>query len=59
VMGLGFPPFRGGPFHHVDFVGADTVVARLEELAGRWGPRFAPASLLVDAARSSRRFFGS
>jgi len=56
VMGLGFPPFRGGPFHHVDAAGAAAVVARLEELAGRHGPRFAPAPLLVEAARSGRRF---
>jgi len=59
VLGLGFPPFRGGPFHHVDAVGAVAVVARLEELAGRLGQRYAPAQLLVDAARDGRRFYGS
>lgn len=59
VMGLGFPPFRGGPFHHVDAAGAGVVVGRLGELAGRYGPRFAPAPLLVEAAGSGRRFFPS
>lgn len=57
VLGLGFPPFRGGPFHHVDAVGAATIVDRLHELEGRHGARFAPASGLVEAADGGRRFF--
>src|SRR6185295_310328 len=35
VFGLGFPPFRGGPFRYIEALGADTVVERLEELNGR------------------------
>ncbi len=57
VLGLGFPPFRGGPFHYVDAVGAAVVVARLEELAGRLGERFRPAPVLADAARKGTRFY--
>ncbi len=57
VLGLGFPPFRGGPFHHVDAVGAAVVVARLEELADRLGERFRPAPVLADAARKGERFY--
>jgi 3-hydroxyacyl-CoA dehydrogenase/enoyl-CoA hydratase/3-hydroxybutyryl-CoA epimerase len=57
VLGLGFPPFRGGPFHHVDELGPAVVAARLEELAARFGGRFAPAPPLVDAARTGKRFF--
>ncbi|MFW6369162.1 MAG: fatty acid oxidation complex subunit alpha FadJ, partial [Myxococcota bacterium] len=30
IFGLGFPPFRGGPFMYVDRVGASEVVRRLE-----------------------------
>ena len=56
ILGLGFPPLRGGPFRHVDSVGAAAVVGRLEELAGRLGPRFAPAPLLTRMAREERRF---
>ncbi|MGE5235114.1 MAG: 3-hydroxyacyl-CoA dehydrogenase NAD-binding domain-containing protein [Acidobacteriota bacterium] len=58
VMGLGFPPFRGGPFHHVDAVGAGAIVARLEDLAARHGARFSPADALAEMARTSRRFYG-
>lgn len=57
VLGLGFPPFRGGPFRHVDAVGATAVVERLEELAAVHGRRFVPAPLLVEMARSGMRFY--
>ena len=56
VFGLGFPPFRGGPFRYVDTVGADVVVARLEDLHARFPSRFSPARLLVEHARAHKRF---
>jgi 3-hydroxyacyl-CoA dehydrogenase/enoyl-CoA hydratase/3-hydroxybutyryl-CoA epimerase len=52
VFGIGFPPFRGGPFWFVDHTGAGTVVERLQALAAAHGPRFAPAPLLVRAAEN-------
>ena len=58
VMGFGFPPFLGGPLRHVDDLGATAVVARLEDLAGRLGSRFAPADVLVEMARTRRTFYG-
>ncbi len=57
VFGIGFPPFRGGPFRYIDSLGADEVVRRLEDLHGRFPARFAPAELLVDMARERRRFY--
>lgn len=42
IFGTGFAPFLGGPMQHVRTVGADAVVARLQALAKRHGPRFAP-----------------
>jgi 3-hydroxyacyl-CoA dehydrogenase/enoyl-CoA hydratase/3-hydroxybutyryl-CoA epimerase len=56
ILGLGFPPFRGGPFRYVDAVGAAEVVERMEELAGRHGPRFDPAPMLVEMARKEKTF---
>jgi 3-hydroxyacyl-CoA dehydrogenase/enoyl-CoA hydratase/3-hydroxybutyryl-CoA epimerase len=52
VMGIGFPPFRGGPFFWIDRVGVAEIVRRLRELARRHGPRFEPAAILVDAAEA-------
>jgi 3-hydroxyacyl-CoA dehydrogenase/enoyl-CoA hydratase/3-hydroxybutyryl-CoA epimerase len=56
VFGLGFPPFRGGPFRYVDGVGAGTIVQRLNELSGKLGERFEPAGLLVKYAESDHLF---
>jgi 3-hydroxyacyl-CoA dehydrogenase/enoyl-CoA hydratase/3-hydroxybutyryl-CoA epimerase len=58
VMGIGFPPFRGGPFWYVDTVGAADVVKRLRALEAKHGARFAPAKMLLDYAEQGRTFFG-
>ncbi|HNR00267.1 MAG TPA: 3-hydroxyacyl-CoA dehydrogenase NAD-binding domain-containing protein, partial [Trueperaceae bacterium] len=58
VFGLGFPPFRGGPFFLIDREGAASVVARLSALAQRHGERFAPPRSLVELAESGGRFHG-
>jgi len=42
VFGTGFAPFRGGPLYYARCRGIAAVVARLEELAARHGPRFRP-----------------
>ena len=57
VFGIGFPPFRGGPFRYVDSVGAGAVVGQLESLDLRFPPRFSPSALLVEMAREGRRFY--
>jgi len=56
VFGLGYPPFRGGPFFTVDQMGADVVVAKLEALEARFGDRFTPAQILKDHAESGEKF---
>ncbi|HUN25376.1 MAG TPA: 3-hydroxyacyl-CoA dehydrogenase NAD-binding domain-containing protein [Steroidobacteraceae bacterium] len=42
IFGTGFAPFRGGPIAYARNRGLPAVVARLEELAARYGSRFAP-----------------
>ncbi len=56
VMGLGFPPFRGGPFWWMDEVGAGEIVAKLEALAEKHGERFEPAEIIRMHADSERTF---
>ncbi|HEY4213566.1 MAG TPA: 3-hydroxyacyl-CoA dehydrogenase NAD-binding domain-containing protein [Steroidobacteraceae bacterium] len=42
ILGTGFAPFRGGPLAYARSRGVSTVVARLKELAERYGTRFTP-----------------
>jgi 3-hydroxyacyl-CoA dehydrogenase/enoyl-CoA hydratase/3-hydroxybutyryl-CoA epimerase len=57
VFGIGFPPFRGGPFRYVDGVGPAAIVEELRSLNDRFPGRFAPAELLVEHARANKRFY--
>ena len=57
VFGIGFPPFRGGPFRHVDTEGAAETVRQLRELEARFPRRFTPAELLERMARGGGRFY--
>ena len=58
IFGLGFPPFRGGPFRYVDAVGALDIVRRLERYEKQHGKRFAPAPVLVEMAQVGGTFHG-
>jgi 3-hydroxyacyl-CoA dehydrogenase/enoyl-CoA hydratase/3-hydroxybutyryl-CoA epimerase len=57
VFGLGFPPFRGGPFRFIDALGVAQVVDRLKHFSGIHGPRFDPAPLLLELADEGRGFY--
>ena len=57
VFGIGFPPFRGGPFRYVDALGAARVVDDLDQLNERFPGRFAPATVLMEHARVQNRFY--
>ena len=57
VFGIGFPPFRGGPFRYMDALGIKIVVQRLEDLNARFPGRFEPAELLLDMARRNQSFY--
>ena len=58
IFGLGFPPFRGGPFRYVDTVGAKEIVRRLQRFRDRLGNRFAPAPVLLSMVESGQTFHG-
>ena len=57
VYGLGFPPFWGGPFKYIDFLGAHHVVEVLNRLSEKDGKRFKPATLLKEYAIENKKFF--
>jgi 3-hydroxyacyl-CoA dehydrogenase / enoyl-CoA hydratase / 3-hydroxybutyryl-CoA epimerase len=57
IFGIGFPPFRGGPFRYMDALGISEVVARLQAYATRHGERYNPAPLLLDYAAANKTFY--
>ncbi len=57
VLGLGFPPFLGGPFRYIDRMGAGKIVDRLERFEQELGPRFTPAQILKDYASAGKLFY--
>jgi 3-hydroxyacyl-CoA dehydrogenase/enoyl-CoA hydratase/3-hydroxybutyryl-CoA epimerase len=56
VFGVGFPAWTGGPFSHIDRLGAAAALKECERLAKRHGPRFKAPRLLREMAREGRRF---
>ncbi len=58
IFGLGFPPFRGGPFRFVDALGAKDVLGRVRALEDRFGARWTPAPLLVELGEKDRKIHG-
>lgn len=59
IFGLGFPPFRGGPFRWIDTIGVKEIVRRLDHFRDRLGKRFQAAPVLVEMAKTGATFHGS
>jgi 3-hydroxyacyl-CoA dehydrogenase/enoyl-CoA hydratase/3-hydroxybutyryl-CoA epimerase len=57
IFGLGFPPFRGGPFRYVDSLSSAETLRRIEGYQQRFGKRWKPAPLLVEMAKTGKRFY--
>ena len=56
VFGIGFLPYTGGPFRYLNHVGTDKALARMEELAAKYGPKFTPRPFLVQLGKEGRLF---
>ena len=56
IFGIGFPPFKGGPFRYMDSLGIETVVERLEHYQQLHGDRYKPADILVKMKSNSDSF---
>ena len=59
IMGTGFPPFRGGLLRYADSLGSRFIVTRLEDLAARLGPRFAPTGPMRRLSQSDGKFYAN
>ena len=56
ILGVGFPPFRGGILRWCDGEGAAKIIARAEKYAAL-GKRFEPSGMLRDMAKSGKLFY--
>ncbi len=56
ILGLGFPPFLGGPFRYIDLVSAEAIMNRMGILQAELGVRFKSANLLKEKADNSDTF---
>ena len=57
IMGTGFPPFRGGLLRYADAQGLPYILARLDELSTKVGPRFNPTEPLRRLAQRDGKFY--
>jgi 3-hydroxyacyl-CoA dehydrogenase/enoyl-CoA hydratase/3-hydroxybutyryl-CoA epimerase/enoyl-CoA isomerase len=57
ILGIGFPPFRGGLLRWCDNVGAQKMLERISKYTPL-GKRFEPTAQFVKMARSGGRFYG-
>ncbi len=56
ILGIGFPPFRGGLLRWADGEGAARILDRLERYRGL-GERFEPTETLLRQARAGETFY--
>lgn len=57
VMGIGFPPFRGGVLHYATNLGLVNIVSKLEKFAPLYGERFKPSDALRYRADKQLGFY--
>jgi 3-hydroxyacyl-CoA dehydrogenase/enoyl-CoA hydratase/3-hydroxybutyryl-CoA epimerase len=57
IFGIGFPPFLGGPFQHMDRVGLQEVHDKLTKLSQDHGSRFAPCQQFQTMLERNEKFY--
>lgn len=57
ILGLGFPPFLGGPFRYLDRIGLPKAYDILKRLEEKHGERFKPAPIIAEYATQQKKFF--
>ncbi|MDA3858765.1 MAG: 3-hydroxyacyl-CoA dehydrogenase NAD-binding domain-containing protein [Roseovarius sp.] len=58
ILAWGFAPWSGGPFSWLDIIGTPYAAERCDQLAEKFGPRFATPSLLREMADKGQSFYG-
>ncbi len=56
IFGIGFPGWTGGVLQYINTYGPREFVARANELAEKYGERFAPPALLIEKAEKGELF---
>ncbi len=54
--GYGWPVYRGGPMWYGDHIGADKVLAKMQEFQAKMGDAFKPAPLLEKMVAEGKKF---
>jgi len=57
VMGMGFPPFKGGLLHYAETQGVKDIFKKLDELQKKYGNRFKPAEGITLRAVDDKSFY--
>tara|TARA_R100001143_G_C3361215_1_gene136177 strand:+ start:28116 stop:30233 length:2118 start_codon:yes stop_codon:yes gene_type:complete len=57
ILGLGFPPFLGGPFRYIDKLGVAELNKILSKLQNDHGVRFKAADLLKEMESENKTFY--
>jgi 3-hydroxyacyl-CoA dehydrogenase/enoyl-CoA hydratase/3-hydroxybutyryl-CoA epimerase/enoyl-CoA isomerase len=58
IMGLGFPPFRGGLLRYADRIGAADL-AKISERYGKLGPLYRATQQVQDLAKQGKGFYSA
>ncbi len=58
ILGWGFAPWSGGPFSWLDIIGSPYAAERCDELAAKFGDRFATPALLREMGDKAQSFYG-
>lgn len=56
IMGMGFPPFRGGALYYADSLGAAQILETMQRLEREVGPRFTPTTGIINRASNGEKF---
>src|SRR5271166_2646843 len=59
ILGFGYAPYTGGALSFIDGMGLKAFIARANELAAKYGPRFEPGDKLREMAERGETFYGT